>query len=119
VEDEDLLERLRSNGTPLEICPQSNYRLGVVKPGQAHPIRALLNAGVRCTVNSDDPAMFDTDINREYLTLAQQGFTENELWDLSLATLGATFLPDTDKRAVRARWLDARTASKQVQNTAT
>jgi adenosine deaminase len=116
LEDEDLLERLRSNGVPLEICPQSNYRLGVVKPGQPHPIRALVSAGVRCTVNSDDPAMFDTHINREYVTLAEQGFSERELWDLNLATLDATFMPDADKRALRARWLDARTAGEQVQN---
>lgn len=116
LEDGELLERLRAQGTPLEVCPQSNYRLGIVHHGEPHPIRQLRDAGVHCTVNSDDPAMFETDINREYLTLAKQGFSEDELWDLSLSTLDATFLPDADKRALRAQWLDARTASKQVQN---
>lgn len=110
LEDEALLERLRREATPLEVCPQSNYRLGIVKAGEAHPIRALLDARIRCTVNSDDPAMFETDINREYLTLAQQGFSEDELRDLSLATLDATFLSDADKRALRERWKAANTS---------
>ena len=101
LEDADLLQRLRREGTPLEICPQSNYRLGVAKPGEAHPIRALFDAGVHCTVNSDDPAMFETDINREYLTLAEQGFTWEELRQLNLNTLDATFLSDADKHALR------------------
>lgn len=101
LEDDDLMERLRREGTPLEVCPQSNYRLGVAKPGEPHPIRALFDAGVRCTLNSDDPAMFETDINREYLTLAEQGFTWEELQQLNVNTLEATFLSDADKRALK------------------
>lgn len=104
LEDPKLIERLRRDGTPLEVCPQSNYRLGVVRSDEAHPIRALVDAGVRCTVNSDDPAMFETDINREYETLAEQGFSWDELWDLNLNTLDATFLSDADKRALREQF---------------
>jgi adenosine deaminase len=115
LEDAELLERLRREQTPLEICPQSNYRLGIVKAGEPHPIRALFDAGVRCTINSDDPAMFETDLNREYLTLAEQGFSEEELRQLSLATLQSTFLSDADKRALGERWKaehDALSASR-------
>lgn len=115
LEDHDLIERLKRDGTPLEICPHSNYRLGIVKPGEPHPILALFDAGVRCTVNSDDPAMFETDINREYLTLAEQGFSEEELWSLNCSTLDATFLPDADKRALSEQWNEYRRVSKQLQ----
>jgi adenosine deaminase len=101
LSDPALVARLRETGTPLEICPQSNYRLGVVKPGEPHPIRALLEAGVCCTVNSDDPAMFETDLNNEYATLAAQGFTWDELCELNRATLEASFASDADKRALR------------------
>lgn len=116
LQDQALLERLARDGTPLEVCPQSNYRLGVVKAGEPHPIRALVDAGVRCTVNSDDPAMFETDINREYETLAHQGFSEDELWQLNLNTLDSTFLSDADKRAIRAQWDAHARASKQVHD---
>jgi adenosine deaminase len=104
LEDPALIERLRREQTPLEVCPQSNYRLGIVKSGETHPIRALHDAGIRCTVNSDDPAMFETDLNREYVTLAEQGFSEDELWKLNLSTLESTFLSDADKRALREQW---------------
>ncbi|HEY9180570.1 MAG TPA: hypothetical protein VIO32_07605, partial [Candidatus Baltobacteraceae bacterium] len=66
--------------------------------------------GVRCTVNSDDPGMFETDINREYLTLAGQRFAEDELRQLAIATLESTFLSDADKRALRTQWLAASTS---------
>ncbi len=116
LEDDALLDRLRREHIALEVCPQSNYRLGVAKDGEVHPIRALVDAGVRCTVNSDDPAMFETDINREYLTLAEQGFSEDELLQLGRATLEATFLADADKRALAQMWhAHAGTAGKQVQ----
>lgn len=107
LEDAELIERLRHQGTPLEVCPQSNYRLGVAKPGEPHPIRALFDAGIRCTVNSDDPAMFETDINREYATLAEQGFTWDELQKLNLITLESTFLNDADKRALKEQMLSS------------
>jgi len=115
LEDEMLIERLRRDQTPLEVCPQSNYRLGVAKPGEPHPIRALFAAGVRCTVNSDDPAMFETDLNREYITLAEQGFLEEELLALSRSTLESTFLADADKRALLEQWrAHAEGVSKQL-----
>jgi adenosine deaminase len=100
LENPDLIERLRATQIPLEICPQSNYRIGVAKPGRPHQIRALQDAGVYCTVNSDDPAMFETDLNNEYATLAAQNFTWDELWALNLATLEATFASDADKLAM-------------------
>ena len=104
LQDPELLERLRRDGTPLEVCPQSNYRLGIVKENEPHPIRALYDADVRVTVNSDDPAMFETDINREYLTLARQGFTAEQIARLGRQTLDATFLSDADKRALGEQW---------------
>lgn len=103
----ELMERLRKQQTPLEICPQSNYRVGVVAPGAPHPIRQLLDAGICCTVNSDDPAMFETNLTNEYATLAAQGFTWDELWSLNLATLNSTFASDADKRALREQWSEA------------
>jgi len=104
LEDPELLQRLRETRIPLEVCPHSNYRLGVVKPGEPHPIRQLFDAGVRCTVNSDDPAMFETSLIREYEMLAEQGFTWDELWRLNCNTLESTFLSENDKAALRSEW---------------
>lgn len=113
LEDPSLIARLAEERIPLEVCPQSNYRLGVVATGDAHPIRALHDAGVLCTVNSDDPAMFETDINREYETLAAQGFRWDELMTLSRATLESTFATDDEKTRLRDEW-DAFEATLEV-----
>jgi adenosine deaminase len=104
VEDPQLVEHLARTQTPLEVCPCSNYRLKVVPADQPHPIRALLDHGVYVTVNSDDPAMFSTDLTNEYALLAGQGFTWDELWQLNLNTLESTFLSDDEKGKYRQQW---------------
>lgn len=104
VEDALLLESLRQSQIPLEVCPCSNYRLKVVPANRPHPIRALLDAGVNVTINSDDPAMFSTDLTNEYALLAGQGFTWQELWQLNLNTLEATFLSEEEKAKYRREW---------------
>ncbi|MEL6591689.1 MAG: adenosine deaminase, partial [Bacteroidota bacterium] len=83
VEDQSLLEHLATQQTHIEVSPTSNYCLGIVKAGEAHPIRRMVDAGLNCSVNSDDPAMFSTSLTGEYLLLAQQGFREEELVQLN------------------------------------
>jgi adenosine deaminase len=104
LEDPALVEELRAQQTPLEVCPQSNYCLGIVPRGTPHPIRRMVDAGLYCTLNSDDPPMFATDLNREYEMLAGQGFSWDELWRLNLNTLEACFLDAAEKAAYRDEW---------------
>ncbi|MCP4139882.1 MAG: adenosine deaminase [Chloroflexi bacterium] len=104
VEDPKLLEYLAETQIPLEVCPYSNYRLKVTPLDQPHQIRKLVDAGVYCTVNSDDPPMFSTDLTSEYLLLARQGFSWEELWQLNLNAIEASFLSDEEKRKYRAEW---------------
>jgi adenosine deaminase len=78
--------------------------VGVVEQDQPHPIRQMVNAGLYCTLNSDDPAMFSTSLTNEYLTLAKQGFSWEELWQLNLNTLEATFLGEMEKDRYRDEW---------------
>ncbi len=104
VDDPDLMARIASEQTPLEVSPTSNYRLGVTPTDQPHPIRTLVDAGVYVTLNSDDPPMFSTDLNAEYLLLAGQGFSWDELWRLNRNTLEASFLSDGEKQSLRQEW---------------
>lgn len=106
LEDDALVEKLRSLQTPLEVSPQSNYCLGVVPRSQPHPIRQMLDAGLYCTLNSDDPPMFNTSLTHEYLTLAAQGFDWEELWQLNLNTLEATFLSEVEKAEYQTQFND-------------
>ncbi|MGL5806760.1 MAG: adenosine deaminase family protein [Xenococcaceae cyanobacterium] len=104
LDDPKLVEFLKQNQIPVEVSPQSNYCLGIIDGDRPHPIRQMIDRGVFCTLNSDDPAMFSTNLNNEYLTLARQGFTWEELWQLNLNTLEATFLPESEKANYRDRW---------------
>jgi adenosine deaminase len=101
VEDPALLEHLRDRQIPLEVCPTSNLCLGVYPSYQAHPFRQLWDQGLYVTVNSDDPPMFNTDLVREYQVLVDHlGFTVDELEQLSLNALRASFLPEDQQRAL-------------------
>ncbi|HEY9694283.1 MAG TPA: adenosine deaminase [Oculatellaceae cyanobacterium] len=104
LEDPLLVEELRISQIPLEVSPQSNYCIGIVKRDQPHPIRQMFDAGLYCTLNSDDPPMFSTNLNNEYITLAEQGFSWEELWKLNINTLEATFLSEQEKAAYRTQW---------------
>lgn len=66
IEDEALLARLREEDIVLELCPGSNVALGLYDSWRDHPFPVLKNAGIRLTLNSDDPPFFQTSIGGEY-----------------------------------------------------
>ena len=104
LEDPALMDVLEERQIPLEVSPVSNYCLKVVLADQPHPIRRLVDHGLLVTVNSDDPSMFATDLNQEYHLLACQGFSWDELWQLNLNAIEASFLPEAEKAAYREEW---------------
>lgn len=97
LEDKALVKHLRDNQIPIEISPTSNYCLGIVNKGETHPIKQMVDAGLYCTVNTDDPAMFATNLNNEYKLLANQGFTRDELVQLNKNAIQASFLSESEK----------------------
>ena len=103
VDDPRLLEHLAEHGIPLEVCPTSNVATRVVEHLEEHPLPRMVDAGVTVTINSDDPPMFGTTLNREYeiaadlLDLDRQGVA-----DLALAAVRAGFAPDDVRRRLEA-----------------
>jgi aminodeoxyfutalosine deaminase len=73
VEDPALVRELAARGTVLDTSPISNVRIGLVPSLDEHPVWQLIDAGVRCSLSTDDPAMFDTDLTREYAAAAERG----------------------------------------------
>lgn len=73
IEDRGLVRELADRGIVLDVCPSSNLRTGVVASLAEHPLPDLLKAGVLCTVNTDDPAMFGIDLRTEHLTALSLG----------------------------------------------
>ena len=66
VEDEALVAELARREIVLDISPVSNVRTGAVGSLAEHPLPKLVAAGVRCSISTDDPAMFDTDLTDDY-----------------------------------------------------
>jgi aminodeoxyfutalosine deaminase len=95
VHDPELLAYLADHGIPLEVCPTSNVATRVVDRLEDHPIRALRDAGVVVTVNSDDPPMFGTTLSREYeIAAALLDLDASGVADLALAAVDASFAPE-------------------------
>ena len=84
--DPGLLAELAERGIGCDVCPTSNVRTGVVPSLAVHPMPRMVAAGVACTINTDDPAMFDTDLGREYAQLDQLGTTAHQVYRAGLAS---------------------------------
>lgn len=84
VEDKELVKRLAGEGAVLDVCPLSNEKLQVFPTLEDHSLRELMESGVVCTINTDDPLCFANDILDEYRALAGRlGFSKNELGQLA------------------------------------
>src|SRR4029077_4373604 len=68
--DPEVMALLRERQIPLEVCPTSNVATGVLSRLEDHPLPRFLDTGLVVTLNSDDPAMFGTSLEREFLLAA-------------------------------------------------
>ena len=97
-QDPELMEELATRQVPVEICLTSNLRTGLCASLAEHPVRDYFDQGLMLTLNTDDPAMFGTSLNREF-QLAQEtfGFTDEHLRELARNSFEASFLPAEKK----------------------
>lgn len=80
IEDPAVVRLAAERGVTFDICPISNIRLKVFPNFGAHPLRRLMQAGVNCTVSTDDPLCFANAVNDEYATLTgEMNFSKTEL----------------------------------------
>ncbi|MFE9250290.1 adenosine deaminase [Streptomyces sp. NPDC007088] len=103
-EDPGLTARLVREGVPLTLCPLSNVRLRTVDTLAEHPLRAMLAAGLKCTVNSDDPSYFGGYAEDNFRAVRETlGLGPEELRTLARNSFEAAFLDDEEE--LRARYL--------------
>lgn len=98
LEDPALVARLAAAGMTLTVCPLSNLKLCVVDDIADHPLRAMLEAGLVATVNSDDPSYFGGYVNANYQAVADAlDLSKEELLTLARNSFTGSFLGDADK----------------------
>ncbi|WP_149183183.1 adenosine deaminase [Streptomyces sp. TRM49041] len=114
MEDPELVERLVRERVPLTVCPLSNVRLRAVDALADHPLKAMMEAGLLVTVNSDDPAYFGGYAGDNFRAVREAlGLDDHHLRELARNSFRAAFLDHDEAR--RARYLaevDAHTSGR-------
>ena len=77
--DPRVVERIRSEGVALDLCPTANWKCKAVPSLVQHPLPALVRAGVRCTISTDSRTVADTTLSREFELASEMGLTDDEL----------------------------------------
>jgi aminodeoxyfutalosine deaminase len=85
VEDPELLAELAERRIVLDVSPVSNVRTGAVASLPEHPLPRLVEAGALCSISTDDPAMFDTDLTRDYEAAQSLGVDPRAAYQAGLA----------------------------------
>jgi len=97
LEDSALVARLVATGMTLTVCPLSNLKLCVVDDLAAHPLKRMLDLGLKVTLNSDDPAYFGGYLGRNWTQTARAlTLSREDLVTLAKNSFAGSFLPATD-----------------------
>jgi adenosine deaminase len=111
IDDPSLVAELVDRGVWLDLCPTSNVQASIVPTVESHPLRRLLHAGVRVTLNTDDLTVSDVTLSQEYVKAVERiGVTVPELWAMDLAAIDAAFCDESTKARVLAEfaaWADS------------
>lgn len=99
----DVLTLLRDREVAIDACPTSNRVTRAIAPGETHPLREFLDAGLAVTLNSDDPAFFNTSISAEYANAAALGCGVREIAAIARSSFACSFLPERDKQQLVAQ----------------
>ncbi|MHA6687834.1 adenosine deaminase [Mesorhizobium sp. A556] len=104
IENPGLVQRIADEGVVLECCPGSNIALGLYAGFAEHPFPALMAAGCKVTLNSDDPPFFHTSLKQEYDNAARHfGLNEKALAAITRTAIEAAFIDTKTKTALLAR----------------
>jgi adenosine deaminase len=99
LEDAALVKRLAKDGLALTVCPLSNLRLCGVKDMKHHPLRRMLDAGLKVTINSDDPAYFGGYVNENFASVSVAlGLSAAELKEIARNGIAASFMLPEEKQ---------------------
>lgn len=104
LQDPDLVDVLGIYEIPLTSCPLSNLKLKVIRDMSEHPLKEMLERGIKVTVNSDDPAYFGGYLNDNFIAVADAlQLSKDEIVQLVKNSFEASFISDGEKRAFLKR----------------
>ncbi len=103
IKDENLMKTVKEKNIVLEVSPTSNVMMGLADSYETHPVRIMLEKGLKVSICSDDPAIFNTKLTKEYEHLYKAGIitTWNELKQIIMNGVDGAFLDEQEKNALR------------------
>ena len=104
IDDPDLVRELADRGVPLELCYTSNLQTKAIRRPEDFPLVRFMEAGVHVTLNTDNTAVSDTILLREYrLVQARFGLSTAQMKILAHNAADAAFLPAVEKQRMHRR----------------
>ena len=101
-EDENVVNLVKNNNITLEMCPTSNRITRAVDDMNKYPFMNYLNRGLKVTINSDDPAIENTTLSKEFLYMKNKfGLTDSQQQTVTYNALNAAFTSDTTKKHLK------------------
>ncbi len=105
INDIEVLQYVREKQIPLEVCPISNWLTQAFPNHESHPIRQLINAGIRTTINSDDPGIFNIQLSDDYSILQKyHNFTVADFKQCNLIAAQSSFIPQQKIQKYFSLW---------------
>lgn len=101
IDDPKVINYLKEHNIPLEICPKSNIDTKAITKFEELPVKELLKHGVKVTINTDDMTVSNTNLENEFNILKNIGLNDDELKQIALNSIDASFLNDDEKDQLR------------------
>ncbi len=98
LQDEDLINEIKKRDLTLTVCPLSNISLQVVNNLKNHPLKKMMELGLKVTINSDDPAYFGGDVNTNFIEIQKAlNLSKFDIYNLAKNSFNYSFLPKSEK----------------------
>jgi len=99
IQSAEIMEKVKALGIALEICPSSNIKLGIFNDFKSHPLPVLLEAGIKVSLNSDDPPFMNTSLAKEYeLTQQAYGYSDEKMESITAMAIESAFVDETTRK---------------------
>lgn len=99
IEDENTMNLIKKNDILLEICPTSNVQTNVVKDMKSHPIKKIIDSGIKVSINTDNRTVSNTTLTKEYeLLINEVGLSELDIIKTNIDAISYSFLSLEDKK---------------------
>lgn len=99
IQDDKLVQEIIKRDIVLTVCPLSNTALHVVQDLKEHPLKKMMDFGLKTTVNSDDPAYFGGHVNQNYIAIQHAlDLSKEDLYKLARNSFQYSFLPNKEKK---------------------